>query len=318
MKRSCLAFLLVLGVAGCVGLGPQRARAAGTRAPNWPLAVQAWTFNNLTFYEAVERTAALGVKYIEAYPGQQIGGGIAGALNPDLDAATRRKVLDKLKASGVKLVNYGVANAGDEAGWRRLFDFAKAMGIKTIVAEPGAAQLDMIDRLCTQYAINMAIHNHPKDSPYWNPDSVLAAVKERSRRLGACADTGHWLRSGLDPVACLKKLEGRIICLHFKDLSWRADNAYDVPWGTGVSQVPVMLAELKRQKFTGVFAVEYEHNTPELMSNVARCIAYFKVCASLSARDLLLQRALVPGMSWAPTDTWMKMKPTDDGKWAPK
>ena len=49
--------------------------------------------------------------------------------------------------------------------------------------------------------------------------SVLAAIKGRTPLMGACADVGHWMRSGLDPVECLKKLEGHIICLHFKDLN---------------------------------------------------------------------------------------------------
>jgi len=316
MKSYALALFAVVLLAGCAGPGPQP--PAAPPPTEMRLGMQAWTFNNLTFLEAVERTAALGVKYLEAYPGQKIGGDIAGSMGPDLEPAARQQVLAKLQAAGVTLVNYGVANAGDEAGWRKLFEFCKALGIQTLVAEPPAAQMEMVDKLANEFQINVAIHNHPKDSPYWNPAILLAAVKDRSRRLGACADTGHWLRSGLDPVACLKQLEGRIICLHFKDLSWQAANAYDVPWGTGVSHAAAQLAELKRQKFTGIVAIEYEHNTPELMSNLARCVAFFKVCAPLSAEDLLLGKALVPGMTREPADVWQKMKPADDGQWAPK
>ena len=119
----------------------------------------------------------------------------------------------------------------------------------------------------------MAIHNHPKPSQYWNPDTVLEAVKGRTPLMGACADTGHWLRSGLDPVECLKKLDGRVICLHFKDLvieDPKTQNAapaagkkksaamamHDVPWGIGVGDVKAQMAELKRQHFHGAFCVE--------------------------------------------------------------
>ncbi|MCX6995863.1 MAG: sugar phosphate isomerase/epimerase, partial [Kiritimatiellaeota bacterium] len=206
----------------------------------------------------------------------------------------------------------------DEAGCRRVFEFGRKIGIETFMSEPAPEALDTIEKFADAYDINVAIHNHPKDSPYWNPGMVLAAVKDRSRRLGACADTGHWVRSGLDPLACLKQLEGRIVSLHLKDLSWKGPNAYDVPWGTGVSRAPAMLAELKRQKFSGVVAIEYENNNPELMSNVARCVAYFKACAPLSAQDLLLSKALVPGMTREPADVWKQMKPADDGKWSAK
>ena len=82
----------------------------------------------------------------------------------------------------------------------------------------------------------MAIHEHPKGhSIYWDPDSVLAAIKGRSPLMGACTDVGHWMSSGLDPVECLKKLDGHIICLHFKDLNEMA-RAHDVPWGTGIGK----------------------------------------------------------------------------------
>ena len=83
---------------------------------------------------------------------------------------------------------------------------------------PSEADFDAIDKLCAEFDINLAIHNHPQPSHYWNPDTVLKVCKDRSKRIGACADTGHWLRSGLNPLECLKKLEGRIISLHFKDL----------------------------------------------------------------------------------------------------
>ena len=34
----------------------------------WRLGVQAWTFNRFTFYEAIDKTASLGLEWIEAYP----------------------------------------------------------------------------------------------------------------------------------------------------------------------------------------------------------------------------------------------------------
>ena len=117
------------------------------------------------------------------------------------------------KEAGVKLACYGVVSGRDETDWRRIFEFAKAAGIETITSEPDPKHMDMLDKLCEEYAINVAIHNHPKASRYWNPDTVLGAVRGRSKRIGACADTGHWVRSGLDPLECLKKLEGRIVSL---------------------------------------------------------------------------------------------------------
>ena len=116
-------------------------------------------------------------------------------------------------------------------------------------------------------------------------DTVAAAVKGRSPLLGACADVGHWVRSGLDPVECLKKLEGRVIALHFKDLNERDTKAHDVPWGTGVSNTKGMLVELQRQKFKGAFCVEYETNWENSSPEIAKCVEWFNAtCAELVAQ----------------------------------
>ncbi len=198
-------------------------------------------------------------------------------------------------------MNIGVVKLPpEEAESRKVFEFAKKMGIDTLVAEPEPAALDTVEKLCKEYNIKVAIHNHPKPSHYWNPDTVLEAVKGRTPLMGACADTGHWLRSGLDPLECLKKLEGRVITLHFKDLVQKtpsrrtqprrrkrrrreAKPMHDVPWGTGVGNVKAQMAELKRQGFRGAFGVEYEYNWDNSMPEIAECVKFFNAtCAELA------------------------------------
>ena len=140
--------------------------------------------------------------------------------------------------------------------------------------------------------INVAIHDHPKPSHYWNPDTVLKVCQGRSQRIGACADTGHWARSGLNPIECLKKLKGRIISFHFKDLNKLGPDAHDVPWGTGVCDVKGMLAEIRRQKIKAVFSIEYEYNWGNALPEIAQSVAYFdKVAAELAAWDHELARS---------------------------
>ena len=214
-------------------LPPNRAKGApNAEKLGWRLGCQAYTFNRFTFFEAVDKTASLGLHYIEAYPGQRISKDSSAAIGADMTAADRKEVLKKLADSGVKMVNFGVGGCD-----RKHFEFAKEMGIETLVAEPDEDDFDAIDKLCDEFGINLAIHNHPKPSHYWNPDTVLKVCKGRSKRIGACADTGHWARSGLNPLECLKKLEGRIISFHFKDLNKMGLDAHDVPWGTGVCDV---------------------------------------------------------------------------------
>ncbi len=220
----------------------------------WRLSVQAWTFNKFTFTEAVEKAASAGLRWIEAYPGQKVGGTVGDAgMGPALSASDRAAVKRMLADAGVRVVNFGVTELkNDEAECRRVFDFAKDMGIETIVAEPPPEAFALVDRLCGEYRINVAIHNHPKPSPYWNPDRVLEVTKGRSPRIGACADIGHWLRSGINPMDAIKKLKGRIITFHFKDLNVAGDpEAHDVVWGTGVANVKELLRRARQAEVPG-------------------------------------------------------------------
>jgi len=260
---------------------PARDDAAAEKL-GWRLGVQAWTFRDRTAFEAIDTAAKLGLKYIELYPGQ--------VLSPDqkdvkvgveLSDEQRVALLRKLSASNVKAVSFGVVDfSKDEKAARKIFEFAKQMGLENITCEPEPDACDLVDKLCTEFGINAALHDHPKPSRYWNPDTVLEAAKGRSKRFGACADTGHWSRSGLVPVECLKKLEGKIVQLHFKDI----EDDKDRPWGTGKGDARGMLAELKRQGFRGLVSLEYEDGEGRaLEDNAARCIAFFDETARVLA-----------------------------------
>jgi sugar phosphate isomerase/epimerase len=152
------------------------------------------------------------------------------------------------------------------------------MGLEKLVCEPKFDAFDEIDKLCEEYRVNVALHDHPRPSPYWDPEIVLKVCKDRSKRIGACCDTGHWMRSGLKPVECLQKLEGRIISFHLKDLNEYSPKGHDVPWGSGAGDVKGILAEVKRQGIKPVFSMEYEHQFT--MRELAECVAYFDKSAA--------------------------------------
>ena len=251
----------------------------------WRLGCQAYSFNHYTFYEAIDKVASLGLHWIEAYPGQSMSAEKKDAkIGEGLSATDRKEVKQRLADAGVKLVNYGVCGlSANRDASRQTFEFAKDMGIETIVSEPGEDAFDTLDQLCEEYRINVALHNHPKPSHYWNSDTVLKVCQGRSKRIGACADTGHWMRSDLNPVEQLKKLAGRIISFHFKDLNKFGGDAHDVPWGTGEGNVKAMLTEIHRQGIKAVFSIEYEHNWTTSVPEIALCVAYFdKIAAELA------------------------------------
>jgi sugar phosphate isomerase/epimerase len=254
----------------------------------WQLAVHSYTFQKFSIFEAIDRTAALGVKYM-SISGSVILEGTNRLTTVDLSDQQREAINQKLAADGFgSFVNMGVVQLpADEVKCRKVFEFAKKWGIGILVAEPQPEALDTVEKLCKEYNIKVAIHDHPKGhSIYWNPDSVLAAIKGRTPLMGACADVGHWMRSGLDPLECLKKLDGHIICLHFKDLNQMGPDAHDVPWGTGAGKTRELMAELKRQHFHGAFCVEYEYHWDNSSPEIAQCVKFFNQnCDELVAAD---------------------------------
>lgn len=243
----------------------------------WKLGAQAYTFRLFSFEEALHKIKEAGLQHVEMYPGQDLTKGSAEKTGHQLSAEGRKKAKELLSENGITLNAYGVVDGKDEAEWRQIFEFAKEMGIQVIVCEPKAEHLDILSKLCDEHNIKVAIHNHPDPSTYWDPTIVLKAIEGRSDKMGAAADVGHWERSGLNPVESLKKLEGKIYHVHFKDLNVANDKAaHDVHWGTGVIGMPQIIEELKRQKFKGMISAEYEHNWENNTSDVKASVAKFR------------------------------------------
>ncbi len=243
---------------------------------------QAYSFNRYSFFEAIDKAKELGASVIEAYPGQKLAPDGDEVFDHNASPSVWARARIKLEQTGVRLVNYGVVGLGNnEAENRKVFDFAKVMGIPCITSEPEAGSFDLLERLVKEYDIKLAIHNHPKrpnnpDYKYWDPNYVLECVKGRDPRIGSSADTGHWVRSFINPVDALKILEGRIISSHLKDLNKTGPDAHDVPYGQGVSGIRAILDELKRQGFEGNISIEYEYNWTTSMPEIKQCIDFVR------------------------------------------
>ncbi len=247
----------------------------------WQLDMHARTLKSYNLFDAMDKTAALGIKYFSFSASVPFESTTQISVLKLTDAQIK-KIKEHAAKKGLTFVNAYLPLTENEAECRKGFEFARKIGVDVIVSEPKPEALDTVEKLCKEYNIKVAIHDHPQPSHYWNPQTVLAAIKGRSALIGACADTGHWVRSGLDPVDCLKQLQGHIICLHFKDLNEKKRTAHDSPWGTGVGNAKEMMTELKRQNFKGAFCIEYEYNWNNNLPELAQCAKFFNAtCATL-------------------------------------
>ncbi len=256
----------------------------------WQLSVQSYTFHLFTAIEALDKTAELGVKFIEIYPGQRMGEGFNDAVfGYQLNEEQRETLKKEAQARDVKIISSGVWTAQKEE-WEAIFSFAKYMEMEFISAEPAREDWDLVEQLAEKYQVKVAVHNHPSENSYWKPEILLNSIEGRSSLLGACVDVGHYKRMGLEPVPSLKRLEGKIISLHFKDIAPKREEETleDVIWGEGILNVEKMMEELKRQNFKGYFTIEYEADWENNVPNIKESIEYFnKIASDLSGKEQL-------------------------------
>lgn len=245
----------------------------------WRLGIEAYTFHKYTFFEAIEKTAQLGLPYMGGLSFQQVSADIPKNFDPQLTDEELRQVRLKLDSAGVRLLTYYIQDIpGDEEGCRRVFEFGRKIGIETFMSEPAPEALDTIERFCEEYGINVALHNHDRNaSPvYWHPEGILKVCQGRSKRLGACADLGYWMRSGIDPIEGVRLLQDRLITVQMHDLHELSPEGHDVPWGTGVGRSREFFEEVHRLGLRPVmFGLEYSYDWFDSMPEAAQCKAFF-------------------------------------------
>ncbi|HXG23042.1 MAG TPA: sugar phosphate isomerase/epimerase [Chthonomonadales bacterium] len=226
------------------------------------MGIQSYSLRGYSLDEALERTEKLGIAYWEAYPGH---------IPQTNSAGTIQGMLAKLKARGVYLRAWGVQGFdGNEAKARATFEFARAMGLQTITADPSREALPILDKLVEEYKINIAIHNHGPGSRYDKIDSVAAALAGHHPRIGACVDTGHYLRSGEDPVEAIHTFGKRVYSVHLKDVK---DKTQFTTLGRGDLDTVGVFRALRKLDYPYVVALEYEEHPENPCPDIDLCLA---------------------------------------------
>jgi len=224
------------------------AQQPGWTIIGWRVTVQARSFQS-TFFEAIDKSSAAGVKAIEGYAGQKVSPALDRNLDWNLAAADIAAVRQKLRSSGVTMASYYAPDfPADDAEARKLLQFAKALAVETVVASPPAAQLPAIYKLASEIGVNVALLNGARAATpaYWNPQSEMQALEGRGKRLGVCPDTGAWMRENIQPVEALRLVKDRVMTLHLHDLNRAGAEGRDVALGAGAAGMNAFLWELYR------------------------------------------------------------------------
>ena len=256
MKKLLLAAYILAGVI-----------SADAAKKDWKVGVQCWTFNHLTLLDTADYCTKNGIKYLEVYPGQKIGGDFDGKLNHDISSENIDNLKKELEKRDVTVVSYGCVKAGNEKDWDKIFSFCKEMGIDYVISEPAQSQMQTIDAMTQKYGVELGIHNHAHPTP----DEVAKRLEGMSDRVGIAPDNGHWQRHGHDPLKSLKRFEGKVKSIHLKDVN---ANGQDVPYGTGAIALTAILDYLDATDYKGQLIIEYESGNE--VEDVKRCSDYLE------------------------------------------
>jgi sugar phosphate isomerase/epimerase len=245
----------------------------------WRLGMTAYTFHRYTLFETIEKTNQVGLPYLGGLSFQKVSQDIDARFDAALSDAELKAIRLKLDDAGVRMLTSFYAKIpGDEQGCREVFEFARKMGIETLISEPPVESLDTIEGFCDAYDINLAIHNHDeKASPnYWSPEAVMQVCESRGPHIGVCADIGYWMRSGIDPVAAVQKIGHKLFVVQMHDLNARTPEGHDVPWGTGAGKTREFLQEIHRLGIQPkMFGLEYSYDWYDSMPEVTQSARFF-------------------------------------------
>ena len=283
MKTPLRLFAVAL-LAITFALTSARAAAAGPQ-----LGIQSWTCRNMSFDEVVEFATKHQIKNLQL---------ISKHIDPK---GTKEETLRKkaiLDARGLTCYTFGVNGTSlVKEDNRKLFEFAKLMGIKIIIVEPkNMAEWDNLEQLVKEYDIKLAIHNHGTGSVYGDPATVQKILAVRDARIGVCLDVGGVTAAGFDVAKVFREYNGRVFDMHLKDkrLEPAAPGAMvtdkqgqkkpagptilDVEIGTGQANYQGLFAEIKKAKWSGVMAIETDNGEFAKDPNrlVAGGVAFFK------------------------------------------
>ncbi|MBE6426582.1 MAG: hypothetical protein E7029_11480 [Planctomycetaceae bacterium] len=245
---------------------------------NWKITVAAYSFRKFTFWETVDQVSEMGIDSLYGFNFQTVGGGIEGKLDPAaLSDEALWKIRTKLDSAGLELtaLYYG-AYPSDEAACRRIFERSRMLGVRYFVSEPRPEQLPMLERLGEEYGITVGMHGHDKKSSpnTWHPSLVMKECAKYSPAIGAFSDTGHWIRSGLEPAAGVAVLKGRTVGLDLHDLNEAGE---DVPLGTGTGKIAEMLETLAGVNAAPVLlGIEYLGNPEDPSADVKQSVDFLK------------------------------------------
>jgi inosose dehydratase len=265
-----------LGTAAAMGLsrlGIAQSRASGAnRLRNNPteqgvkalkIGLQTYSFRTYSWPEAVTKAHEIGIKYLD----------VSGAHMKHTVSEDGIKSYEiPVRENGITVLSHGVVQMTKNAEENRaVFVFAHRLRIPVLTIDIDPEAIPQVCDLCDEFGIKTGIHNHGPGHRYGTIAAVQEATDGRTKRFGACVDTGHYLRSKEDPIVAIRTFGDRVHGVHLKDFT-KGTNSEQVV-GEGDLDIEGVYRALLDVHFTGLVAIEYEAGADDPVPGVKRCLA---------------------------------------------
>jgi len=163
--------------------------------------VASYTLRKMPLDQAIKAIQRVGLKYVSIKD-----------FHLALKSTTeeRKAVAQKFKEAGITPLSCGnVGMENNEANIRNAFEYARDIGLPTIVCSPDPASMAILDKMVKEFNIKIAIHNHgPEDKKFPSPHDVWKAVELMSAIRRAPESTRPMRSKSIKPVStiCISKI----------------------------------------------------------------------------------------------------------------
>jgi len=235
------------------------------------MGVATYTLRELPIEDAIEGIKRVGLKYVSIK-------NVKTHIDLSHSSEERKRRAQMFRDAGLIPLSVGnVSMRSGEEDIRKAFEFARDIGVPTIVCAPDHDAIPILDKMVKEFDIKLAIHNHgPEDNFFPSPFDVMRAVEKYDKRIGLCIDVGHTARAGVDPAESIIKCQERLYDVHLKDISAMGKKNTPIESGRGILDSKSILAAILKINYQGLVGFEYEKDAKDPMPGLAETVGYTK------------------------------------------
>jgi type 1 glutamine amidotransferase len=183
-------------------------------------------------------------------------------------------VRDRMTTLSLRMPVYFTAEiSGDEPTARKQFEFAKSLGVETVVVSRMPTAFPVLEKLADEFGVNVALSGSLK--------TVLDALQGRGPRIGAYADLGTWMRDGIAPLDGVAQIKERLLVLKLGDRS-------------AVGKSATLLAEISRRELKPSLMLVDADGASDVPADLSRALEAFEKAVQpvVSERVMQLSRGI--------------------------